>query len=163
MPGMALKFRLWTRPCSPGKGESITDYEYCLVIGESRVRKADASDGNPLEVITQQAYMERRADLNGYAQSQPYVISQKYQWLPTDFAVSESGEVNALGYINNLHPSRHTALYPLVTSVLARFVPMFERVLSDVLSPEPPPAVQIDPELLYQDVPDGPDWEDKEA
>ncbi|RDX42431.1 hypothetical protein OH76DRAFT_1362802 [Lentinus brumalis] len=145
------------RDWHPGSNKQVLDLVhpslYCLVIGESYIRKGNTS-GDPLEVITQQAYIARRPDLESCSDRQRYVISQKYQWLPTDFAVSERGEVEALGYINNLHPSHHAALYPPITSVLARFVPMFERVLSDALSPEPPLAVQVDPEAWYCDVPE---------
>lgn len=58
--------------------------------------------------------------------------SKKFQWLPTDFKVDDSGEVKALGYINNLHPSRRS-LYTCVEGVIKAFVPLWERVLSDVL------------------------------
>ncbi|KAI0708769.1 hypothetical protein C8T65DRAFT_209828 [Cerioporus squamosus] len=152
----------------PGSNKQVLDLVhpslYCLVIGESYVRKEDASNDDPLEAITPQAYTARRPDLNSSSEEHRYLMSQKYQWLPTDFAVSETGKVEALGYINNLHPTRDAALYTPITSILARFVPMFERVLSDALSPERPLAVQVDPELWYCDVPGNSDsWYDQEA
>ncbi|RPD53848.1 hypothetical protein L226DRAFT_563700 [Lentinus tigrinus ALCF2SS1-7] len=140
----------------PGSNKQVLDLVhpslYCLIIGESYVRKEDARNGDPLEVLTHEVYTGRRPDLSDHARWQPYVVSHKYQWLPTDFIVSDSGEVQALGYINNLHPSRHAAMYRPITSILARFVPMFERVLSDVLSDEPPLAVQVDACRWYDDV-----------
>ncbi|KAI5121389.1 hypothetical protein M0805_001202 [Coniferiporia weirii] len=62
--------------------------------------------------------------------------SEKFQWLPTDFAVATDGTVQGLGYINNLHPS-HGKLYAGIERVLAAFVPPFERVLADLLHPLP--------------------------
>ncbi|KAI0708765.1 hypothetical protein C8T65DRAFT_576187 [Cerioporus squamosus] len=153
----------------PGSNKQVLDLVhpslYCLVIDESKVRKENASSGDPLEVITEKAYTERRADLTNYTRwGRTYMISEKYQWLPTDFAVSESGEVKPLGYINNLHPSRDAALYPSITSVLTRFIAMFERVLSDVRSPERPPAVQVDPYEWYNGVsPECPGYDDDAA
>jgi len=62
-----------------------------------------------------------------------YTLSEQFSWLPTDFTVSEDGEsVRPLGYINNLHPSRHTALYDSLGGVIASFVPLFERTLTDL-------------------------------
>jgi hypothetical protein len=60
-----------------------------------------------------------------------YCLSQKFSWIPTDFSVSEDGkQVSALNYINNLHPS-NTSLYRNLENILAAFVPLFERVLTD--------------------------------
>ena len=43
----------------PGSKKQVLDLVhpslYCLVIGESYVRKEDASDGDPLELLTQDA------------------------------------------------------------------------------------------------------------
>ncbi|RPD76243.1 hypothetical protein L226DRAFT_505549 [Lentinus tigrinus ALCF2SS1-7] len=154
----------------PGSNKQVLDLVhpslYCLVIGESYVRKEHASGGDPLEVLTQKAYTERRPDFSDLTRWPPesYFLSEKYQWLPTDFAVSENGEVKALGYINNLHPSRHAAMYPPIISILARFVPMFERVLSDVLSDEPPLAVQVDACGWYDNIdPPCPGYDDDEV
>ncbi|RPD55181.1 hypothetical protein L226DRAFT_562957 [Lentinus tigrinus ALCF2SS1-7] len=121
----------------PGSNKQVLDLVHPSFYSE------DTSDGDPLEVLTHEVYKGRRPDLSDYVW-QPYVVSKRYQWLPTDFIVSESGRIKARGYINNLNPSHHATIYPLITSILARFVPMFERVLSDVLSDEPPLAVQVD-------------------
>lgn len=65
----------------------------------------------------------------------PRKPSLKFQRLPTDFRISDDkSTATALGYINNLHPIRHCALYPPLASTIARFVPLFERVLNDVLT-----------------------------
>jgi hypothetical protein len=61
-----------------------------------------------------------------------FCISRKFAWIPTDFAVSVDGKVvSALGYINNLHPGC-TALYQALENTLTAFIPLFERVLTDV-------------------------------
>ncbi|KZV97526.1 hypothetical protein EXIGLDRAFT_730457 [Exidia glandulosa HHB12029] len=59
------------------------------------------------------------------------VISERFAWLPTNFVVGASG-VKMLGYINNIHPS-NTTLLDAVESIVAAFVPLFERVLTDLL------------------------------
>ena len=70
-----------------------------------------------------------------------------------------------VGYINNLHPTKNASLYPTIASILARFVPMFERVLSDSLSAEPELAVQVDPFGWYDGIPEQPEctFDDDEA
>ncbi|KAI0773048.1 hypothetical protein BD413DRAFT_656192 [Trametes elegans] len=118
---------------------------YCLCIGHSYVR-TDAT--NSVHVISNEEYLARRPDLEKIKYWK-YMISPLYQWLPTDFEVSDSGDVRPLGYINNLHPSQHRALYPTISSILSRFVPLFDKVLSAVLSPEPPYAVKVDPYEWY--------------
>ncbi|KAJ7179689.1 hypothetical protein C8R46DRAFT_646991 [Mycena filopes] len=60
--------------------------------------------------------------------------SSKYAWLPSDFVVDPmDGSANLVSpYINNLHPTKHKPLYRLIESVLSSFVPLFERVLSQI-------------------------------
>ncbi|KAH9850841.1 hypothetical protein C2E23DRAFT_734061 [Lenzites betulinus] len=130
----------------PGSNKQVLDLVhpslYCLRIGESLVRTADSAD-----VLTEEEYRARRPDLSGYIND--YIVSPLYQWLPTDFAVSDSGDVKALNYINNLHPIQHRPLYSTISSILSRFVPLFERVISDALSPEPPLPIVVDPHEWY--------------
>jgi hypothetical protein len=61
-------------------------------------------------------------------------ISGDFCWLPSDFSVDEvDGSVKLISsYINNLHPTKHKTLYPLIESVISSFVPLFERVLSQI-------------------------------
>ncbi|KAH9940085.1 uncharacterized protein BXZ73DRAFT_43335 [Epithele typhae] len=120
----------------PGSNNQVLDLVHpslCPIsIGQTYFRSTDPQGGDPvLTILDTDKYLQARPDLNGESGK---TVSKWYQWLPTDFAVSAAGEVTALGYINNAHPSRHRALYPAVTSIIARFIPMFERVLSDVIS-----------------------------
>ena len=66
-----------------------------------------------------------------------YHTSAKYAWLPTDFHVEQDGSVRCLSYINNLHPAQHAVLYPLLERVVARFIPLFERVLTSLRHQQP--------------------------
>ncbi|KAF9346340.1 hypothetical protein BGX26_002164 [Mortierella sp. AD094] len=58
--------------------------------------------------------------------------SQRYQWLPTDFEISEEGKVKARSYINNLLPIQHKDMYPVLEEILEKFLPMFEEVLIEM-------------------------------
>ncbi|KAI0716776.1 hypothetical protein C8Q76DRAFT_839679 [Earliella scabrosa] len=139
---------------------------YCLHIGESYVRKRDATAAEHIsvEIITGESYLEGRPDLDDFADwTTCQVISPDFQWLPTDFMVSSSGAVRCLGYINNLHPAKHASLYLSITSILERFVPLFERVLSDTLSADPEFAVRVDPYKWYDGVVGEPHWSEHEA
>jgi hypothetical protein len=63
-------------------------------------------------------------------------ISQRFQWLPSDFGISANGKVTLLSpYINNVHPTKHVKLYEVIPKILERAIPMFERVLSDLRRP----------------------------
>ena len=66
----------------------------------------------------------------------PKFVSKRFQWLPSDFSVDDDGKVAlASPYINNIHPVRHKELYSVIEEVLQHALPMFERVLSDLLRP----------------------------
>ncbi|KAJ7982914.1 hypothetical protein DFH06DRAFT_1171871 [Mycena polygramma] len=61
-------------------------------------------------------------------------LSARFCWLPSDFSVDATdGSVKLVSsYINNLHPTNHKPLYPIIESVISSFVPLFERVLSQI-------------------------------
>ncbi|GAA5999675.1 DUF4246 domain-containing protein [Rhodotorula paludigena] len=97
--------------------------------------------------------------------------SKKYQWLPSDFDVDEQGKVTISSYINNLHPKDHASFYPVLASIFERFVPAFERVLSDLQKP-PPRRILIDHDVAsawYGEMPDNmsdeewDEWEEKKV
>ncbi|KAI0738406.1 hypothetical protein C8Q80DRAFT_277017 [Daedaleopsis nitida] len=139
----------------PGSSNQVLDLVhpslYCLRVGESYTRTDSASSRHQVELLTEDNYMASRPDL---VKDHEWAVSRKYQWLPTDLEVSDSGEVKALAYINNLHPTRHAALYPCIEGIVARFVPLFERVLSAALSPDPPLAINVNPERWYEGIPE---------
>ena len=59
-------------------------------------------------------------------------LSDQFSWLPTDFAISPDGSsARALAYINNLSRAEYPALYPVIERLVARFVPLWERVLGE--------------------------------
>jgi len=63
-------------------------------------------------------------------------VSKRFQWLPSDFSVDRDGKVTLTSpYINNIHPTHNKELYSVIPEILQRAVPMFERVLSDLLRP----------------------------
>ena len=66
----------------------------------------------------------------------PQFVSKRFQWLPSDFSVEGDGMVSLTSpYINNIHPTRHNELYSVIPKILQHALPMFERVLSDLLRP----------------------------
>jgi len=66
----------------------------------------------------------------------PEFVSKRFQWLPSDFSVDGHGKVTLTSpYINNVHPIHHKELYSVIPVILQHAIPMFERVLSDLLRP----------------------------
>ncbi|CAM6129025.1 unnamed protein product [Calypogeia fissa] len=61
--------------------------------------------------------------------TRPYDDS-KYQWLPSQFYVDESGSVEIRSYINNLERNPNEELYKAIELIFAIFLPMFEKLLS---------------------------------
>ena len=66
----------------------------------------------------------------------PMFVSRHFQLLPSDFSVDGDGRVTLVSpYINNIHPTRHKELLSVIPEILQHAIPMFERVLSDLLRP----------------------------
>ncbi|KDN35321.1 hypothetical protein RSAG8_11655, partial [Rhizoctonia solani AG-8 WAC10335] len=69
---------------------------------------------------------------SGWLALNGYYISERFQWLPTDFEVSEDGlSVKRVSYINNLNPIEHEGLYRAIEGLIGAYIPLFERVLTD--------------------------------
>ena len=93
-----------------------------------------------------------------------YFVSQKFQWLPSDFVVAEDGTSTvtlASPYINNVHPQKHAALESVIPKLLERAIPLWERVLSDTRRPLLPfrTVSEVEgslPDCLFGD--DDPPW-----
>lgn len=57
----------------------------------------------------------------------------RFQWIPSEFSIDdERDKVKILSYINNLHPGDFSSLYDSISSIFGRFVPLFDRVLSNL-------------------------------
>ncbi|KAJ7499574.1 hypothetical protein FB451DRAFT_1385273 [Mycena latifolia] len=72
-----------------------------------------------------------------YDDSQRYAkkaLSCHFYWLPSNFSIDATdGSVKLVSsYINNLDPTKNEPLYRLIESVLTSFIPLFERVLSQI-------------------------------
>ena len=117
----------------PGSDDQVLDLVhpslYCLVYGETKMYTERPKDNSHKpEAIP--------VPIPKMKQSIANVQSKKYSWIPTDFKVSDDGKVKALGYINNLFPG-HIQLYKTIEECISLFIPMFERVLSDLRNPLP--------------------------
>ncbi|TFK53668.1 hypothetical protein OE88DRAFT_1696699 [Heliocybe sulcata] len=126
---------------------------YCFRLGKSLAKHPDTRS---LYAPTIQQYIEQRRDLTGHYMPEidhkAPCFSIQHQWLPTDFSVSEAGEVASLSYINNLHPDEHKPLYQTLSGILEQFVPLWERVLGDLKKPQRP-LLEIDPYRWYDQGP----------
>ncbi|KAH9923764.1 uncharacterized protein BXZ73DRAFT_103809 [Epithele typhae] len=145
----------------PGSNRQVLDLVhpslYCLRIGDSCSFADGRIEAMP-QTITMDAYRSARPDLRQYTYDHlQYAVSPRYQWLPTDFTVSQHGAVRPMSYINNIDPARYPALYPTLASILEKFVPLFEHVLTTTNSSQPPLplAIAVDPVNWY---PERPDW-----
>ncbi|KAJ7122793.1 hypothetical protein C8R44DRAFT_621154 [Mycena epipterygia] len=105
------------------------------------------SDGQVLDLVHPSLYpiiydrtrcsnstLVKRAEYDDSCHYATHALSRRFCWLPSDFSVNKTdGSVNLVSpYINNLHPTKHKSLYRIIESVIASFVPLFERVLSQV-------------------------------
>ncbi|MFF9345208.1 DUF4246 domain-containing protein [Streptomyces sp. NPDC014773] len=83
-------------------------------------------------------------------------FSERFQWLPTDVDVREDGEVSFRSYVNNVHPENHRELAAVLPDLVARFLPLWENVLTDLRHPRPL-RIEADPYEWYDSEPAHPD------
>ncbi|MER7763189.1 DUF4246 domain-containing protein [Streptomyces sp. NPDC097619] len=81
-----------------------------------------------------------------------YEFSERFQWLPTEVDVSDTGDVAFRSYVNNVHPEAHRALDAVLPDLFARLRPLFENVLTDLRHPRPP-RIEADPYAWYDTEP----------
>ncbi|KAJ7031095.1 hypothetical protein C8F04DRAFT_1211549 [Mycena alexandri] len=118
----------------PGSNGQVLDLVhpslYCIVYDRTESSDSTCPELEPPEYINPAAGL--LGSFADYYRATP--VSEKFCWLPSDFSVDVTdGSVKLISpYINNLHPIKHKALYPIVESVLGTFIPLFERVLSQV-------------------------------
>ncbi|KAM0791914.1 hypothetical protein ACM66B_004168 [Microbotryomycetes sp. NB124-2] len=125
----------------PGSDDQVLDLVhpslFPLMYGKTPIFKKDESGNVTKEMTTAPA-----------PRNAMHSTSTKFQWLPTDFEVSDDGNVAIKSYINNLHPEKHKDTYDVLAQLFERFVPMFERVLSDCQAP-PPRRIAVTSEHAY--------------
>ena len=86
--------------------------------------------------------------------------SKKFQWLPSDVSVTAEGRVSIASYINNLHPKQYPGLYCALEGILERFIPLWNRVLTDAAFPAGE-RVAVDMHDLYEG--ESPDFENSDG
>ncbi|CRL01837.1 CLUMA_CG015174, isoform A [Clunio marinus] len=64
-----------------------------------------------------------------------YRPEAKYRWMPAEISFKDDTTISFDSYINNLHPFTHNKLYDFIGEILRRFIPMFNRSLTDVANP----------------------------
>ncbi|KAG9010228.1 hypothetical protein FRB90_007893, partial [Tulasnella sp. 427] len=117
---------------------------YCGVYGRTLSYPVDLDPSSRKPIDLKQLNLED----HGEHTTQPYsiarwAVSNKFTWIPTDFEISKAGSsARALGYINNINPTRHLELYKVVESLVSRFGFLWDRVLTD-LHPENPVSYRI--------------------
>lgn len=61
----------------------------------------------------------------------PPAFSAKFQWLPCEVELTDTGDCRIISYINNAHPVEHRALYQAVEKILAQTIPLWESSLTE--------------------------------
>ncbi|KAG8963148.1 hypothetical protein FRC03_003349 [Tulasnella sp. 419] len=102
---------------------------YCMVYGRTRDGDEVSRSPSDQQVATSHppsCTPRRRRSID------PYAVSERFAWIPTDFDIAEGGaNAMARSYINNLHP-QHDGLYRALQELVARFSHLFDHVLTDL-------------------------------
>ncbi|KAJ2335930.1 hypothetical protein GGI00_001106 [Coemansia sp. RSA 2681] len=110
----------WSRALNPPANKDESDEDYSKRLARVPMRKELPGGAQPNFYIP--------------LSSIPYT-SNRFCWLPAEFHVDSDGTTTIESYINNLHPREHAALYPTISSIFSRFVPMLEQVVTDLVHP----------------------------
>ncbi|KAH7337292.1 hypothetical protein B0J17DRAFT_769440 [Rhizoctonia solani] len=101
---------------------------YPLIYGQTLSYPEDSNDRDPATLASR---LRPPSPIHSGGEND-YFVSHRFQWLPTDFEVSEDGKsVKSVSYINNLHPTEHAELHMAIEDLVAAYIPLFERVLTD--------------------------------
>ncbi|KAJ2813507.1 hypothetical protein FBU31_007434, partial [Coemansia sp. 'formosensis'] len=73
----------------------------------------------------------------------------EFSWLPAEFFVDDNGAVTIKSYINNLHPVKYAAFYPIIARAFSKFLPLLEQVVTDIVHPRQP-RVKPDSSKYYE-------------
>lgn len=130
----------------PGSNNQVLDLVhpslFCFVAGRTKVLAKPMPPLCPeklLKFATDDEFLSLEDGLKLALQTTAslpgYTKSAKFQWLPSEFHVDESGAVQISSYINNLHPEHHPKLYVCIEKIFEKFVPMFSKVLTDLRNP----------------------------
>ncbi|KZV97530.1 hypothetical protein EXIGLDRAFT_670061 [Exidia glandulosa HHB12029] len=111
--------------------EEDVDNETWRAKAETAFENIDRGKSKSLTLALDPRFLRRGLKVAKAPPAGSSVISERFAWLPTNFVVGACG-VKMLGYINNIHPS-NTTLLNAVESIVGAFVPLFERVLMDLL------------------------------
>ena len=105
----------------PGSGKVVRDIVhpslYCFVkdVSESKGFVASLTDSEHSEDVWGRKYED-----------------SKFQWLPSEFHVSEKGKVRINSYINNLDQGQYPEIYSDIERMFEKILPMFERVCTSL-------------------------------
>jgi hypothetical protein len=140
----------------PGTNNQILDLVhpslFCLVYGETKIlnkKERIVSLENTLTNLDNDGEIIY-ADL-GDEKYPDYTMSSSYQWLPSEFKVSNEGQVKIESYINNLIPTQHEKLYKVIEEIFFNFIPLFNKALTDLDNKGIKPcSVKVDPFKWYK-------------
>ncbi|GAA5848984.1 hypothetical protein JCM8547_006404 [Rhodosporidiobolus lusitaniae] len=128
----------------PGSNEQVLDLLhpslFPLRYGVTLIKDV-ADDGSVKESTTSAPAPRNAVHSTSKKYSGCLLISMVRSYILLTF--DAEGKVPISSYINNLHPDDYATFYPVLASIFERFVPLFERVLSE-LQLAPPHKIPID-------------------
>ncbi|KAI9887901.1 MAG: hypothetical protein M1823_000289 [Watsoniomyces obsoletus] len=82
----------------------------------------------------------------------PVLSSKRYQWLPAEVRLDQAHgrlQTRFTSIINNLHPTKHRPLYEAIEAILARCVPLWDRVLAETRDDFATPQIEQHGDSTY--------------
>ena len=99
-------------------------YGRSRILPDKRIGISDCLAHSGMGEIVPSPIENRSADVA--ARFENHYLSTNYQWLPCDVELSEEGNAKIVSYINNLHPVKHQALYPVIEKFIEKALPAWD-------------------------------------
>ncbi|KAJ3144492.1 hypothetical protein HDU86_001801 [Geranomyces michiganensis] len=153
----------------PGSDELVLDLIhpslYCFEDGKTKILSTETiqSPADSLRYIN--AGEVSRAKVDSVPESEPVLPwyqhrtrgkpTDEFQWLPTDVQITFLGTEDRVqcefqSYINNVHPAK-TPAYEALAGIMARFVPMFNHILTDFVTEKQKRIEPLEKPFYYED------------
>ncbi|KIO23097.1 hypothetical protein M407DRAFT_27424 [Tulasnella calospora MUT 4182] len=148
----------WRPPTNDQVLDLVDPSLYCGVYGRTLAYplNKDSSNGGPKEA----KQLNYETEAIHVRECPQWAASKRFTWIPTDFDLATGGQsAKALGYINNIHPSRHSDLHTIIEELVARFSLLWDRVLTD-LHPDNPVPYRIENTYKWKESTDSAPYED---
>ncbi|KAJ2043631.1 hypothetical protein GGI08_007350, partial [Coemansia sp. S2] len=137
-PLVYCQSRLCRQSSSSAQASLMSDkpVEYPRSLCRWREILSDASESGPTCYLP--PALPREEDYSSEESAHDYDSDNDSDGSASSEQIDDNGAVTIESYINNLHPVKQAALYPIIASIFSKFLSLLEQVVTDLVHPRKP-------------------------